>query len=201
MLQSMVERPTPTRAEVSDVANAILDTADAIMLSAETAVGPYPVEAVQMMNRVAEQTETYLARRKKEAHVEAPAIRRVTTAVAHGASVLADELNVKLVAVWTETGNTARVLSKHRLSAMIVGLSPDEAVCRRMAMYYGVRPVRMQRNPSVNQMLDELDSVLVARRLAAIGDLILVVAGTHLDEPGATNSLLIHLVGTTGPPR
>jgi len=194
MLQSMVDRPTPTRAEVSDVANAILDNADAVMLSAETAVGPYPTEAVRVMGRVAEMTESWQAGAPTAALVQSRDSRRVTTSVAHGASILARELGAKLVAVWTETGRTARLLSKHRVPATIVGLSPDAHVCRRMALYYGVCPLQLVRNPSTGVMVREVDAALKAAGLAATGDTILIIAGTHLDDPGATNALLIHLV-------
>lgn len=194
MLQSMVDSPTPTRAEVSDVANAILDSADCVMLSAETAIGKYPVEAVRMITRVGEKTEAFLATIKRETKVLSPEMRRVTTAVAHGADLLARELDARVVAVWTEAGNTARLLSKHRLDQPVVGLCPDEHVCRRMAMYYGVRPIVAKRRPSTRDMTVQVDRLLVEGGLAAAGDLVVIVAGTHLDEPGATNALLIHLV-------
>ena len=194
MLQSMVERPTPTRAEVSDVANAILDEADCVMLSAETAVGPYALEAVRMMGRIAQKTEAF-PKLEPGAAILSPQTRAVTTAVGHGASVLCRELGVKLVAVWTESGRTARLLSKHRVPATIVGLSADAAICRRTAMYYGVRPMQLWRNGDNDEMLRELDGALKAAGLAVSGDRIIVVAGTYLDDPGATNALLIHLVG------
>lgn len=198
MLQSMVESPAPTRAEVSDVANAMFDSADCVMLSAETAIGRYPEQALRMIARVGQQTERFLSTSPQRPDVRSPAMRRVTTAVAHGANLLARELNARLVAVWTETGNTARLLSKHRLDQPVVGLSPDESVCRRMAMYYGVVPVRMKRNPAVPAMLHEIDSMIIQKKLAEPGDLIVVIAGTHLDEPGSTNALLIHLVNEPG---
>lgn len=194
MLQSMVERPTPTRAEVSDVANAILDEADCVMLSAETAVGPYAVEAVRMMGRIAAKTEAFSGRPEDGASIRSPQTRPVTTAVGHGASVLCRELGVKLVAVWTQSGKTARLLSKHRVAATIVGLSADAAVCRRMAMYYGVEPMQICRNSHNDDMLKELDAALKSAGLAVAGDRIIVIAGTQLDDPGATNALLIHLV-------
>jgi len=194
MLQSMVERPTPTRAEVSDVANAILDEADVVMLSAETAVGPYAVQAVRMMARIAEQTEAYTGSVAGGATILSPETRPVTTAVGHGASVLCRELGAKLVAVWTESGRTARLLSKHRVPATIVGLSADPAICRRMAMYYGVHAMQLVRNADNDVMMEELDVALKSAGLVSTGDRIVVIAGTHLDEPGATNALLIHLV-------
>ncbi len=198
MLQSMVEQPTATRAEVSDVANAILDGADCVMLSAETSVGAYPTESVRMLTRIAEKTEAFLQERGEAARVDAAkTMRRITTAVAHGASLLARELDAKLVAVWTGTGNTARLLSKTRLYPPVIGLSPDEHVCRRMALYYGVVPIQLARESDVPTMLRGLDAVFLERGLASAGDLIVAVAGTRLEEPGATNSLLIHLVSNS----
>ncbi len=197
MLQSMVESATPTRAEVSDVANAILDGGDCVMLSAETSVGRYPVQSVQLMSRIAAQTEAFLRQRNRGTRVDATlTMRRVTTAVAHGASLLARELDARLVAVWTDTGNTARLLSKTRLSIPIIGLSPDEEVCRRTAMYYGVVPARLSRKERILAMLEDLDAMLLARGLADRNDLIVVVAGTRLEKEGATNAVLLHLVGT-----
>lgn len=194
MLQSMVDNPVPTRAEVSDVANAILDSADCVMLSAETAIGRYPVEAVGMIDRVGRNTEAFLATVRRETKVLSPEMRRVTTVVSQGADLLARELDARLVAVWTEAGNTARLLSKHRLDQLVVGICPDERVCRRMAMYYGVHPVLAQRESTTKAMVGQVDRLLIDRRLADPGDMIVIVAGTHLDEPGATNALLIHLV-------
>ncbi len=196
MLQSMVTQPTATRAEVSDVANAILDGADCVMLSAETSVGAYPVESVRMMARIAKQTEDYLRTRGEVARVDpGRTLRRLTTAVAHGASLLARELDARLVAVWTETGNTARLLSKTRLGVTVAGLSPSDHVCRRMSMYYGVVPIRLTRAEEASRMFRELDATLLERDLAGPGNLIVVIAGTRLERHGETNALLVHLVG------
>jgi len=198
MLQSMVDSPVPTRAEVSDVANAILDGTDALMLSAETSVGEYPVEAVAMMNRIAAETEEFLSRTgpKLEHHPPAASLR-VTSAVVQGAQILARALAARLVGVWTESGFTARLISKRRLTQSVVGLSPDERVCRRMALFYGVIPVQATRPDDDNAMLAQLDRAFVERGLAERSDLVVVLAGTRLHKPGATNALLIHLVGMT----
>lgn len=196
MLQSMVEHPTATRAEVSDVANAILDRTDAVMLSAETSVGAYAVESVEMLGRIAEQTENYLRECGEAARIDpSRTMRRITTAVAHGANLLARELEAKLVAVWSETGNTVRLLSKTRLNVSVIGLSPDERVCRRMTMYYGVLPLQLERKRDAEQMLSAVDAALREQGWVDPGDLIVVVAGTRLEEAGATNALMIHLVG------
>ena len=197
MLQSMVASPTATRAEVSDVANAIFDSADCVMLSAETSVGKYPVESVEMMARIAQETETFIGAAATERLDVTATLRPVATAVAHGAAVVAKELSARAVAVWTQTGNTARLLSKCRLTAPVVGLSPDESVCRRMCLYYGVIPIRLNRQDHITAMLRDVDEALLTRQLVERGDLVVVVAGTHLRQVGSTNALLIHLVGDT----
>jgi pyruvate kinase len=197
MLQSMVSSPTATRAEVSDVANAILDRADAIMLSAETSIGAYPVESVQMMARIAAHAEAYVDEAGRGTVEAAASLRPVATAVAHAAHLLAGELDARAVAVWTQTGNTARLLSKCRLSAPIAGLSPEEHVCRRMCLYYGVIPVQLARAEQIVHMLRDVDDALLQRGLARPGELIVVVAGTRLEQVGSTNALLIHLLGST----
>ncbi len=199
MLQTMTESPTPTRAEVSDVANAIFDSADAVMLSAETALGNYPVEAVRVVNRIARQTEEFLSRQPAAIadQVATPSSLRVTSAVAHGAALVARELQAELVAVWTETGKSARLLSKCRLAQPVIALSPSEHVCRRTAMNYGVIPVHADRPRDLDRMLARVDSLLTARGLAKPNDLVVVMAGTHLYRPGDTGALLMHLVGTS----
>jgi len=198
MLQSMIDSPTATRAEVSDVANAILDAADAVMLSAETSVGHFPVQSVRMMVRIAEQTEGYLAEGRAVTRLEGrPALPRIPTAVAQGTALLARDLDAKLVAVWTQTGNTARLLSKCRLPIPVIGLSPDDFVCRRMAMYFGVVPAQLARRDELLEMLRDVDTYLMENALAREGDMIVVVAGTRLHQIGSTNALLIHLVGDT----
>lgn len=196
MLQSMVEHPTATRAEVSDVANAVFDSADAVMLSAETAVGAYPVAAVEMMNRIAHETETYLARSGYFARMDADdSVNPIATGVVNGAGSLARELQAKLIAVWTETGNTVRLLSKCRPDRLIVGLASEEAICRRMAMYYGVLPVQMPLTPDQDEMLRRLDEWLREHHLAEESDLVILAASTRLIGPGSTSALLMHLVG------
>jgi len=195
MLQSMVDQPTATRAEVSDVANAIFDAADAVMLSAETSIGEYAVESVDMMTQIAMKTEDYLSKQGALARMDLGAtLRRATTAVAHSANLLAKETDARAVAVWSDTGNTARLLSKTRLSMPVVGLAADERVCRRMAMYYGVLPVQLDRKRNIPAMLSDVDALLLDRDLVSTGDLIVVIDGTRLEQPGATSGLLLHVV-------
>jgi len=197
MLQSMVNSPVPTRAEVSDVANAILDRADAVMLSSETSIGKYPLEAIQTIQKVAMETETFCTRYSDELGTDRIPRLRVATAIVHGASLVAGDLKVRLVVVWTESGDTARLLSKHRIDQPIVALTADETVCRQMAMLYGVLPIQMDQAPELDQMLSDLDSVLVEHNLADINDQIVVVADSRPDLPGETDAMFIHQVGST----
>ena len=200
MLQSMVSSPVPTRAEVSDVANAILDGADAVMLSAETSTGQYPLAALRTIRGIATETEAFLARCPEDATPRiSPTTLRVTSAVVHGAAIIARDLDVRLVAVWTETGNTVRLLSKRRPLQWVVGLAESDRVCRWMALYYGVQPVRLDRSGNQREMVGDVDRALMRRGLAATNDRIIIIAGTHLRQPGATNALLIHLVGSAEP--
>ena len=198
MLQSMVTSAVPTRAEVSDVANAILDSADAVMLSAETAVGQYPLHAVRVINRIAAETEAFFessdAPRPKRV---IPASFPVASAIAQAAGRLARDVDAALVAVWTESGYTARLMANLRLGRIVVALSHDPAVCREMALLFGVHPLRMEPCEPQDAMLHQLDRALVDRRLARPGDLIIVVSGTHLLRADATNALLTHRVAAS----
>lgn len=195
MLQSMVDSPVATRAEVSDVANAILDHADAIMLSAETSIGRYPLEAARMTQRISQETELFRRQFAEDIGANRATPLHTTRAIVHATELVARELDIRVVAVWTGHGNSARLLSKHRIDQTIVALSPDERVCRQMAMYYGVVPVCMRQSEDFNVMLADVDAVLVERELAETNDRVAIVAGTRLNRPGETNSMLIHLLG------
>lgn len=199
MLQSMIEQATPTRAEVSDVANAIFDGADAVMLSGETSVGRYPQAAVQTMGHIAQVTEQYLdsvgstlAPLGKDG--EAP----VSTAVARGVWQIAVDLKVKLVVLWSQTGQTARVFAKHRFPIPIVALSSDKAVLRQMALIYGVMPRLMDRPADLATMIGQVDKLIEAEQLAQRGERVVIVAGSSMDTPGVRNGMVIHTVGEVG---
>ncbi|MBK9121185.1 MAG: pyruvate kinase [Phycisphaerales bacterium] len=196
MLQSMVDHPLPTRAEVSDVANAILDRADAVMLSGETAVGRHPVAAVDMMNRIAAATEEYLE--KRPPHVTQQMLTltyRPTSAIAHAAVAAARDLGARLVAVWSATGATVRLVAKHRLRIPVVGLTSDPAVWRQMNLLFGVVPIRVDPLDHPAEMAEAVDGHLLRHGLAAPGDLIVVVTSTQPQVPGATDTVVVHRVG------
>ena len=196
MLQSMVAAPTPTRAEVSDVANAILDGADAVMLSAETATGRYPLEAVDMMRRVARAAEAFAAQQRglDPAQSVSVADPRVS-AIAGSAVQAALHLNARAVAVWTATGEGARLIARHRLPMPVVALTHDERALARMQLLYGVIPILSAPQSNPAEMANVLDAKLKELGLARVGDLVVVVTSTRPHQPGATDTTLVHRVG------
>ncbi len=193
MLESMVHHPRPTRAEASDVANAILDGTDAVMLSAETAVGDYPVEAVATMARIAEFTEE---RHEPERHwrpselslLEKASIPR---AVAGAACRAADELNARFIVVFTESGATARLVSHFRPERSIIALTPSESVHRRLALPWGIIPMNVRRFDHVRVMVDECTNRLQQDGFVKAGDVVVIVCGSS-PIPGATNMINVH---------
>jgi pyruvate kinase len=196
MLQSMVDAPVPTRAEVSDVANAILDHTDAVMLSAETAVGKYPLHAVRMMRRIANETESFRTRRFRQHTTEDADGYQIESAVISGASLVARRLKTKLVAAWTRQGQAARLLSKHRMNQPLFAFTPNEAVSRRMALLYGVQPRWVRHEIEPLKELADLDQFLIYQGFAQEGDRILVVSDLRPDLPEEVDSLFIHIVGS-----
>jgi pyruvate kinase len=198
MLQSMIEQPNPTRAEVSDVANAVYDGADALMLSGETSIGKYPRQAVQMMAHVAATTEQYVEthsdRRRDVVHVRATG---PSSALAHGVLQITKDIGAKAVVVWTRTGNTPRVFAKYRFGVPIVALSDQEHILRRAALYYGVIPEPMASPPDLVKLVEAVDTLVQRRHYASRGDRIVLVAGWSPGTPGTMNGLLVHTVGAS----
>jgi pyruvate kinase len=193
MLESMTSSPRPTRAEVTDVANAVMDGSDAVMLSAETAIGQFPVRAVEAMAAICEEAERGPAGAAPPAFVGAPG--SLASAVAGAAVEAADDLGLGLVVAFTETGATARLVSKYRPGAAIVGLTPRPETLRRMAVLWGVTPVLVPRRSSTDAMIEAADRVLQERGLAVRGDKVAMVAGVPPNRDQATNLLKLHVVG------
>ncbi|NLX12447.1 MAG: pyruvate kinase, partial [Phycisphaerales bacterium] len=157
MLQSMVDAPVPTRAEVSDVANAILDSTDAVMLSAETSVGKYPLAAVRMIRKIAEQTESFGQHYGDELGASGTSLFPVAKAVVRAAALVAADLNVPAVALWTDHGDSPRLLCKLRLTQPIAAFTADERVCRQMAILYGVFPVHRPQVLGLHSFMEQAD--------------------------------------------
>ncbi len=194
MLESMIEHSRPTRAEASDVANAIFDGSDAVMLSGETAVGRYPVEAVEMMDRIAREAEGSQFYRDVEDDPQHPcAFEPTERAMAWSARRVAREAGVGTIVVHTLSGRTAQVLSKLRPGIPVVALCPDEAVCRRMALFPGVLPLQSSFNDDIGTLLREGDRLLLDNGLVRDGERVVVLAGT-MQIPGATSLLQIRRV-------
>jgi pyruvate kinase len=194
MLESMTENPRPTRAEVSDVANAIFDGSDSVMLSAESATGRYPRETVAMMARIILEAEASIAqlppapRRRREEHQYSVA-ETICESIAHAA----EDLPMGAIAVFTESGNTARMLSKHRPKVPIYAFSRKPEVCNRMNALWGVHPVHKEEWESAEAMLKTAEDELLPKSLLRTGDVLGLVAGTKLTS-GATNFMRLHTV-------
>jgi pyruvate kinase len=191
MLESMVENPRPTRAEASDVANAIFDGSDAVMLSAETATGRYPREAVAMMARIvveAEHNMRDLPRRRRESRSLSIA-ETICESIAHAA----EDLPMGAIAVFTESGNTARMISKYRPKAGIYAFSHLLPVCNRMNLYWGVHPVQRSQARSGEEMLWAAEQELLRQQRIKVRDVLGVVAGTQMAS-GSTNFMRLHVV-------
>jgi pyruvate kinase len=193
MLESMVDNPRPTRAEASDVANAVFDGTDAVMLSAETATGRYPREAVAMMARIVIEAERnmveFMQPRRRRSTSQLSIAETICESIAHAA----EDLPMGAIAVFTETGNTARMLSKHRPKARIFAFSRAESVCNRLNLLWGVHAVHHTRWSSTEEMVSTAERELQRRGEIRAGDVLGVVAGTRLSS-GSTNFLRLHNV-------
>ncbi|MBW2145704.1 MAG: pyruvate kinase [Deltaproteobacteria bacterium] len=189
MLRSMVNSPRPTRAEATDVANAILDGSDAVMLSEETAVGKYPAEAVRFMAKIAEATEEIFPHedfldRTHAAHAE------VEEAIGYAACCVARDLNASAIITSTQSGSTARRIAKHRPKQPILAISPDAATVRRLALSWGLTPLLVPCMRNVDEMIKICLEVARPR----LKGLVVITAGTPLEKPGTTNLIQVERV-------
>jgi pyruvate kinase len=195
MLETMIENSRPTRAEASDVANAILDGADAVMLSGETSVGNWPVETVEVMARIIESTEDNGLDR-----IPGLGTRPHTHsgAVSLAAVEIAELLGSKFVCVFTESGDSLRRVSRLRSAVPILAFTPNAETRRRLSLVWGSKTFMVKAVQHTDQMMDQVDEILLAQGLAKIGDEVVVVAGTPPGVPGSTNTLRVHRVGEAG---
>ncbi|MCJ2128716.1 pyruvate kinase [Methylobacterium sp. E-045] len=194
MLESMITAPVPTRAEVSDVATAVYEGADAVMLSAESASGAFPIEAISMMSRIAEQVErdalywTILTAQRSEPDATA------SDAIAAAAHQMVDALGLSAIMAWTHSGSTALRLARSRPNATIIALTPKRETARRLAMCWGTHPIVTNDASDVDDMAFRAAKFAVRERFAEIGDRVIVVAGVPFGTPGATNLVRIAFV-------
>jgi pyruvate kinase len=192
MLESMTENPRPTRAEASDVANAIFDGSDAVMLSAETASGKYPVEAVAMMASIIEEAEASISEFPRPAQQEQ---LKVAGTVAELVCHASRELHMKVIAVFTHSGFTARLVSRYRPLVPVVAFSPEAETRRRMALIWGVLPRKIKDVKKVDGLAKVAETRLLEERLVRKGDVIGIVAGTPMGIRGTTNFMKFHIIG------
>jgi pyruvate kinase len=195
MLDSMIRNPRPTRAEASDIANAILDGTDAIMLSGESANGKYPVEAARTMSKIAqsaEQSINYgeLLEKKREAHMQ-----NVPNAISYAACATAAELKATAIITATQSGHTARMVSKYRSSCPVIAVTPNGKVARRLALNWGVFPILARKFDSTDELIEKSVEISLKTGYVKKGDLVVIAAGIPVSYSGTTNMLKVHVVG------
>jgi pyruvate kinase len=197
MLESMIHAPLPTRAEVSDVANAIFDGADAVMLSGETAIGLWPVDAARMIGRVANRTNQHL--RNQPFSIRPPRRNRPSryhsAALARGVAAIVRDLDASQVVMWVNFDGSARFISRNRLSRPILAFSSNREVLRRMTLMYGIQPAYMEQPPSTTDFIRRAEAVLTESGWATPGDAVVFVLGETIQDSSWTNHILIHVIG------
>ena len=195
MMESMIYNPIPTRAEVSDVANAILDGTDAVMLSAETAAGHYPLETVQAVHRVALAAEKEYFKRF-DARVRRDAFTKTDESIAMATIYIAQRLKVKAIATLTQSGNTANWLAQADNMVLIYALSPNRVARRKLTLYRGVYPFPIdQEGKNRDEILHEMEQVLLKEQVVNKGDMVIFTFGEPIGNPGGTNTMKIIKIG------
>ena len=194
MLESMITNPLPTRAEASDVANAVFDGTDAVMLSAETAAGKYPVESVQMMDRIVREAETHFLEWGAEQQVGGFE-QSDAASMARAAQVLANDKNVTAVACFTTQGQTAWLMSKIRPRVPIMAFTPEKETYQRLAFMWGVRPHLVPFSNSLEEMINHVDTALMNSQVVQQGDQVVMVCGFPVGAVRPPNMALLHTVG------
>lgn len=194
MLESMITNPRPTRAEITDVANAIYDGTSAIMLSGETAAGAHPVEAVQTMALIAKTTEAHIDYVTHFIKDLSKFDKSITNAISHATVTTAHDLGAKAIITVTKSGSTARMISKHRPSAMIISCTTDAQVCRQMNMSWGVIPLMCDEKENTDELFSHAVSVAKKNKLVGKGDIVVITAGIPLGISGTTNMLKVEKI-------
>ncbi|MBI1857694.1 MAG: pyruvate kinase [Candidatus Melainabacteria bacterium] len=185
MLESMIHSPRPTRAELSDVANAIFDGSDAIMLSGETAVGKYPVLAVETMHKVAVEAERVAPRHRHEA-------KTVQESIARSACALAERIKATAIVSFTSSGKTALLVSKQRPPVKVIALTQDQMVGRQVALYWGITPLFLTEVSDTEAMMGIVEKALLDAKMVELGDTVVITAGMPIAARGDTNFIKIH---------
>lgn len=194
MLESMVQSAIPTRAEATDVANAILDGSDALMLSEETATGSYPVEAIETMIRIALEAEAAFPYEQMLRERRQDILPEVDDATARAACQIAHQVQARAIIAFTTGGTTALRLSKYRPQHLILAVTPSETVVRRLSLAWGVLPVKKPEPANLEEVFELAREVALETGIARKGDLVVMTAGLPLSVPGSTNLVKVHSV-------
>ena len=194
MLESMLKNSRPTRAEVTDVANAIFDGTDAVMLSGETAIGKYPVRAVEMMHKIALETEAVLPYEEILRQRRASVSHTITDAISHAACDTARTLDAKAIICCTQSGYTARMVAKYRPEPMIIGVTPLESTYRELALSWSVVPLKIDHTKNTDDMMETAKAAAREAALVNEGDTVVITAGVPMGVPGRTNIIKADLV-------
>ena len=195
MLDSMQRNPRPTRAEATDVANAIFDGTDAIMLSGETAAGRYPVEAVATMSQIAVRAESAMLNEEVSGRHANVVERTQTDAISDAVRNIAEELDARAIITSTESGFTAKMVSKHRPKCIVIAMTPHERVARQLTLTWGTYPSLVKSSLTTDEMLSTAVDGALSTGLVHSGDLVVITAGVPVGEAGTTNMLKIHTIG------
>ncbi len=194
MLESMIKNPRPTRAETTDVANAVYDGTSAIMLSGETAAGSYPVEAVKTMVRIAERTEQDVDYRKRFYQSSRETDTDITNAICHASCTTALDLNAKAIVTVTKSGTSARMLAKYRPESDIISCATTEKGCRQLSFTWGVTPIVIKEEKEVFNLFDKAIQAAVKLKLLQTGDLTVITSGVPIGVSGTTNMMKVQIV-------
>ena len=198
MLQTMIAQPSPTRAEASDVANAVLDGTDAVMLSGETAIGAYPVEAVQTMARICAGAEAHLPESALSFAPRRSSSVTVTEAIGQATVEIAAEVGARAILSATMSGATARTVARYRPLIPIVAVTPDPRTVKRLALVWGVRPILVPRFDTTEEVVVLLVQAALREGVVRKGDRVVLTAGVPFGGEGRTNMIRVHLVGESG---
>jgi len=194
MLESMTEHPRPTRAEASDVANAILDGTDAVMLSEETALGEYPLESVKVMSRIIETTEKEFSTQIVKRKIHPEKVLSFPDTVTSAAVYSAEAIRAKAIVAFTQSGFTALLISKSKPYIPVIAFTPYEKIKRKMSLYWGVNPKIMPLIENTDDLIEKVDKLLLKERFVKRGDAIVIILGAPIYEKGTTNLLKLHRI-------
>jgi pyruvate kinase len=194
MLESMIKSPVPTRAEVSDVANAILDGTDAVMLSEETTLGSYPVEAVTMMAKIAAEVENDDRHSLLLSHPERLIAENLSQSIGAAAAQTAFQIGAKYVVALTEFGNAAALASRQRVSVPVIAITPDQKTYNQMCLYFGVYPIMIKRHKGFREAHEDAKDILIKQKLVKKGDKIVIISGTPFEQTESTNMVVVEQI-------